>query len=312
VSDLAAVLWQTADRVSDPFGRLDARLAAVALLCQAVNLALRAAAWRNVLGAAYPERRIPTVKLGAAYTAGVALNGFLPARAGDGVKIALARLLLPGSAVATIASAGLTIVAFDALVGAFLISFAWATGALPATPHLPPFASAAGGKPLVLIAATACLLRRGGVAARRLARVARTFVADLKRGGAILGMPRRYVRTVLSLQLAGWAARIAGAFALLSAFGMPATIRLAMLVVVLGGLSTIVPGGPGGAGAQQVLLVYALHGAVASASALSFSIAMQVTVTATNAVLGIVAAMVFFGTVRPLAAVAAATRAARR
>jgi uncharacterized membrane protein YbhN (UPF0104 family) len=85
-----------------------------------------------------------------------------------------------------------------------------------------------------------------------------------------------------------------------------------MLVVVLGGLSTLLPATPGGMGTQQLLLVYALQGTVAAATALSFSVGMQVTVTATNTLIGLVAAMIIFRTFRPLVAVAAASSAMRR
>ncbi|MGZ4379106.1 MAG: hypothetical protein ACXVRY_13575 [Gaiellaceae bacterium] len=85
-----------------------------------------------------------------------------------------------------------------------------------------------------------------------------------------------------------------------------------MLVVVLGGLSTLVPATPGGMGAQQLLLVYALQGTVAAATALSFSVGMQVTVTATNTLIGLVAVTGVFGTFRPLAAIGAASSAMRR
>jgi uncharacterized protein (TIRG00374 family) len=139
----------------------------------------------------------------------------------------------------------------------------------------------------------------------------RPAFANVRRGFAILGTPGRYARTVVSVQVGAWICRIGAAFFLLAAFGLPASVRLAALVVVLGGLSTLVPAAPGGMGAQQVLLVYALNGTVAAATALSFSIGMQVTVTATNTLIGVVAAMIVFRTLRPLTAVASAARAAR-
>jgi uncharacterized membrane protein YbhN (UPF0104 family) len=113
------------------------------------------------------------------------------------------------------------------------------------------------------------------------------------------------------MQLGAWACRIGAVFFMLGAFGLPASLKLAALVVVLGGLSTLVPATPGGMGAQQLLVVYGLSGVVSAASALSFSIGMQVVVTATNAALGIVAAMVIFRTFRPVAAVRAGLRTAR-
>jgi hypothetical protein len=75
------------------------------------------------------------------------------------------------------------------------------------------------------------------------------------------------------------------------------------------GLVNARSGNSGGMGAQQLLLVYALQGPVAAATALSFSVGMQVTVRATNTLIGLVAVMVVFGTFRPLAAIRAASSA---
>jgi uncharacterized membrane protein YbhN (UPF0104 family) len=312
VSGLTAVLGQAADGLSDPFGRLDPRFAALALALQAANLVLRAGAWRNVLAAAYPAERLPLVRLGAVYAAGVALNGFLPARGGEAAKIALARLQVRRSSVASIASAGSLLVVFDALLGGVVILVLWATGTLPGPPRPPAFVSDAAGQPFVVVGAAAGLLLLAWVAARRFARAFRALADDLRRGAVIVRTPRRYAREVLSLQVAAWGTRIGAAFFLLAAFGVPASVPVATLVVVAGGLSTVVPAGPGGAGAQQVLVVYALRSTVAAATAISFSIGMQVVVTATNALVGVVALMFLFGTLRPVAAVTAAARAGRR
>lgn len=311
MSGVSAAIAQAADGLSDPFGRLDPRFAAIALALQAANLVLRAGAWRNVLAAAYPAERLPLVRLGAAYAAGVALNGFLPARGGEAAKIALARLQVRRSSVASIASAGSVLVAFDAILGGLLILLLWAAGALPGPPRLPAFASALVAQPAIVAGAAVGVLLLAWLGGRRFARASRALVGDLKRGAAIMRTPRRYVRDVLLLQVGAWATRIGAAFFLLSAFGVPASIPVAALVVVAGGLSTVVPAGPGGAGAQQLLVVYALRSTVAAATAISFSVGMQVVVTATNALVGMVALMVLFRTFRPVAAVAAAARAGR-
>jgi hypothetical protein len=71
------------------------------------------------------------------------------------------------------------------------------------------------------------------------------------------------------------------------------------LVVVAGGVSTAVPATPGGAGTQQLLVVLVLQHVATVASALSFSIGMQVGITITNTLLGLIALSVFFRTLRP-------------
>jgi hypothetical protein len=62
---------------------------------------------------------------------------------------------------------------------------------------------------------------------------------------------------------------------------------------------------PGGGGSQQAFATYALHGSVSTAGAMSFSFGVQLGVTVLNSVVGLVAAMVLFRTLRPGAALRA-------
>lgn len=290
------------------FVALDLRFVAIALAFQLANLALRSFALRNVLQAAYPERRVSTFTVGSAYAAGVALNAFAPARGGEALKIALLRLRIPGSSVPTLVSAGVLLTLLDALIGSSLIVTAWAIGALPVlpSPQLPSLGLLTG-HPLAVGGIALALLALAVAVARPLARRAQGVWAHVEQGGAILRTPTRYLRSVVTLQLAGWTCRIGVAFSLLAAFGLPATVPIAVLVVVAGGLSTLVPT-PGGAGTQQVLLVYALQQTATTAAALSFSVGMQVGITTVNTLIGLTAMMLMFKTLRPVAAVRAARR----
>jgi uncharacterized membrane protein YbhN (UPF0104 family) len=96
---------------------------------------------------------------------------------------------------------------------------------------------------------------------------------------------------------------------LLAAFGLPASLPTAGLVMVLAGASTLAPLSPGGAGTQQVLITLALSESASAAAVLSFSVGMQAGVTVVNGLLGVVAAMVVCRTLRPIAAVRAALAA---
>jgi hypothetical protein len=80
---------------------------------------------------------------------------------------------------------------------------------------------------------------------------------------------------------------------------------------VLSGLSTAVPV-PGGAGSQQVLAAYALQGAISTAGAVSFSVGLQVGITAVNTAVGLTAVMLLLRTARPYAAIRAASAGAGR
>ena len=106
------------------------------------------------------------------------------------------------------------------------------------------------------------------------------------------------MRVVALPQLVDWALRVATAYALLAAFGLPTAVRFALLVVVIDSVSTALPFTPGGVGAQQGLLVFALGGAATSGQVLAFSIGGQAVILALNITLGMVAAFLLFGHIR--------------
>lgn len=288
-------LESAAYRVSE----LDGRYLLPALALQLAGLAFRALAWRGVLAAAYPGRRIPVVSVGAAYAAGVGLNAFLPARGGEAVKVLLVRARIPGSTVTTIAASLTVILLLDAVLGASLVVLLWSLGVLPALPALPGLPGV-GTAPLVL-GATAAAVAAAVVATRLRPGLVRRLVAHLAQGVAVLRSPGRYALTVVPFQLGAWACRIGVVALVLAAFGIEAGLGTAALVVVLNGASTAVPV-PGGAGTQQVLATYALQGVVSTAAAVSFSLGMQVGVTVVNTTVGLVALMLLFRTLRPVAA----------
>jgi uncharacterized membrane protein YbhN (UPF0104 family) len=283
---------------------LDWRFLALALTLQLTNLCFRALAWRNVLAAAYPERRIPVVSVGCAYAAGMALNAYIPARGGEGAKVALARAQIPGSSVPTIAASLTVLLVVDAVVGASLIVALWAAGVLPTLPSLP----ALGLAPLAAAAAAVVAL---GLIAWRCRAAAERVVASAAQGLAIMRTPLLYLRSVLPLQLGALVCRIGVVYFVLEAFRIEAGLLTALLIVVLNGLSTAVPV-PGGAGTQQILATYALQGVISTAAAVSFSVSMQVGITAVNTAVGLAATMLLFRTIRPIdAARSARARLAR-
>jgi uncharacterized membrane protein YbhN (UPF0104 family) len=289
------------EAAAEQLADLDGRFLLPALLLQLTGLGLRAMVWRNVICAAYPDRCVPVTSVTGSFLAGVALNGFLPAKGGEIAKLALIRSRIHDSCVSTLAATLGVVTLLDGLLGGVLFVALVALGIAPVA--LPSVGIAPVIAALGLIAAAA-------VALRLRPRRARTLFAHLAQGAAILKMPRRYLHRVLPLQLAAWGCKIGVAFLVLSAFGIQAGLATAALVVVFNGLSTVVPV-PGGVGTQQVLAAYALRGVVPLAGAVSFSVGMQVGITVVNTLVGLTALMLMLRTFSPRAALrfhAAATR----
>lgn len=254
-----------------------------------------------MLAAAYPGERIPVVSVGCAYAAGVAANAYLPARGGEAVKVALARAQMPASSIPTVAASLSVVAILDAALGAGLVAVLWTTGVLPALPSPPSVGLAPVGIGVVVVLAAGA----AALAQRRIAGAIRRFLSSAARGFAILRRPWVYATSVVPFQLAAWACRIGVVYFALEAFRIDAGLETAALVVVLNGAATAVPL-PGGAGSQQLLATYALQGVISAAGAVSFSLSMQVGVTAVNTAIGLAAVMLVFRTLRPVAALRAA------
>jgi hypothetical protein len=282
------------EAAGEQLAALDPRFLFVALVLQLGSLGFRAVIWRNVLAAAYPDRRVPLASVAGSYAVGVALNAFLPARGGEIAKLALVRSRIQGSTIPTIASTLSLVLLLDTVLGGVLLLILAALGTAP----IPPVPSVG----ILPIAAGGALLGAGLLVYRFCPRPARSFFAHLAQGAAIMRTPGRYARTIAPFQLAAWTCRIGVSFFVLYAFGIHAGIASAAFLVVLNGLSTVIPV-PGGVGTQQVLAAYALRGFVPLAGAVSFSIGLQVGVTTVNTLVGLTAMMLMFRTFRPFGAV---------
>jgi uncharacterized membrane protein YbhN (UPF0104 family) len=278
------------------FNRLgDVRLEplAIALAFHTANLLLRTRAWYAILRAAYPNARYRWRSCAGAYLAGVGLNSLIPARGGDLLKLYLVRLRLPESRVATVVATLLVETLTDTVIGPILFAYAYFQGVvprIPELPHLPAFEwSAAVSHPRIAGLFVGALVLLGLLLLRHAIRVARDFRERVRQGFTILHQPRRYALQVVLPQTLGWMCRVGTMFYLLRAFSIHADIRNALLVLVVGSASTLLPLTPGGVGTQQALIVVVLSGQAPDSTLLSFSVGMQVVITVANALLGFVA-----------------------
>jgi uncharacterized membrane protein YbhN (UPF0104 family) len=272
------------------------------LALQAASLGLRGFAWRNIVRGAYPDRPVPTVGIGAAYVAGVAANCVLPAKAGELVKIGGARLQVERSDSATLAASLGVLSLLDLCIGFAITVTVLLTGAVPGLDASRILSAPAWAAPAaVVVLSMAAVATRVPAARRLVARLRGAAVAST----AILRRPREYAVRVALPQAVAWACRLGVAASLLAAFGLRPTPGSAAVVVVAGGLAGLVPGSPGGLGAQQVLLVYALGATAAAASIVTFSVGMQLALTLLQVVLGVAAAMIAVRVVHPLQAIRA-------
>jgi uncharacterized membrane protein YbhN (UPF0104 family) len=271
----------------------------IALLCLLAMQLARAWAWRNVLRAAYPNQRIAYLPLAAAYLAGAGINAVIPAHAGDVTKVFLVKRQIPDSSYPTVTSSFLVQTVFDTSVGVLVLLYAITQGLLPPLPRIPDLPafeiSFWANHPKTLAITVAALVLAIAVGIFYLARHVRRFWARVKQGVAILAQPRRYLREVAAWQGLGWIFRFAAFWFFLDAFGIGGSVGNVMLVMSVQAIANIVPFTPGGAGAQQALLVATLKGPT-RAAVLSFSVGTQIAMAAWSIVLGFAAILLVFRT----------------
>src|SRR6188472_3939545 len=259
----------------------------------------RAWAWRNVLRAAYPGERISFTHLSAAYLAGAGINAVIPAHAGDVTKVFLVKRQIPHSSYPAVTSSFLVQTLFDSTVGALVLAYAITQGLLPPLPRIPDLPafeiSFWADHPRTLLIVIGALLLALAIGTYYLAHHVRRFWARVRQGLVILRQPRRYLREVAAWQGAGWLCRFGAFWFFLEAFGIGGSIGNVMLVMSVQAIANIIPFTPGGAGAQQALLVATLKGPSRSA-VLSFSVGTQIAMAAWSVVLGFAAMLLVFRT----------------
>jgi uncharacterized membrane protein YbhN (UPF0104 family) len=271
----------------------------IALLCLLAMQLARAWAWRNVLQAAYPGQRIPYLGVAAAYLAGAGVNAIVPAHAGDATKVFLVKRQIPESSYPAVTSSFLVQTVFDTSVGVLVLLYAISQGLLPPLPQIPKLPafelSFWAENPQLFFITLGVTVLAIAIGIYYLAHHVRRFWARVRQGLVILTEPGRYMREVFAWQGVGWLCRFAAFWFFLEAFGIGGSIGSVMLVMSCQAIANVVPFTPGGAGAQQALLVATLHGPTRTA-VLSFSVGTQIAMAAWSVVLGFLAMLLVFRT----------------
>jgi uncharacterized membrane protein YbhN (UPF0104 family) len=275
---------------------------ALAVFFHVLKLALRVRAWQNILRAAHPGERVPYGGVFGAYIAGVGVNSIAPARAGDLVKLYLAKRRVRHSNYPTLTSTLVVETLFDFVVATGLFFYALKLGLLPGAPDLPalpafdwsfvvehPRLAAFFGSVLL-----AGILIFTAWAARRVT----AFREKVVRGFDVLRDRNVFLTQVVSWQALSWVARVLSVYFFLRAFHVDATVETTAAVLVVQGLSTLLPFTPGGLGTQQAVLLFALSGAATRSTILAFSVGMQLVTVVVNVVIGFAAIAVMMRTLR--------------
>ena len=272
---------------------------AIALAFYLGHLLARSRAWQNTLRAAYPDRKVPYWRISAAYLVGAGMNSVVPARVGDAVKIFLAKRSIRGSTYTTVVSSFFVGSVFDTSAAILVFIYALTQGLLPNPPELPDlpaFDIAFWAQHPSFLLFTLTALGIAIVAAfALLARRVEAFWDRVKQGAIVLADARRYLSSVAAWQGMGWLLRFFALWFFLEAFHVGGSFQNVMLVMSVQTVSTLLPLTPGGAGAQQALLVATLVGP-GPIAVLTYSVGQQIAIAAWTVVLGALALILVFRT----------------
>lgn len=291
--------WDACEAFLESLASVNVGALVLALGFHVCNLLLRTRAWTNILRAAYPGEKVRWFDIFGSYAVGVGLNGFVPARGGDVLKVFLAHSRIRGSTYPTIGSSLVAETVFDSVMATLLITWAWQIGVADGLPGSGLFEISWLTNHPQLVLTTMIIV--AGIAAAALiiyGHRVRAFWERVSQGLTILKDRRRYFRTVASLQATGWVCRILTALYFLKAFHVEATLKNALLVIVIGSIATGMPLTPGGLGPKQALTVAILGTEGTRSTVLAFSIGMEATILAFNLLLSVLCLSVMMKGVR--------------
>jgi uncharacterized protein (TIRG00374 family) len=300
VAVLPATLDSSIDSFFDAVDAFFSSLAAVQWGALSVALALhlchhlcRSRAWFNTLRAAYPSERFSWRRIAGAHVAGVGVNSIFPARAGDVTKIYLAKHSVPNSSYPAVTSSFFVDSVFDLPVGLLILFYAITQGALPSLdvlPTLPAFDLAFWADHPRFLVFMLTFVTIGLLTVYAMLSVrAVVFWQRIKQGVAILRDFRRYLRQVASWMSVGWLFRFAAFWFFLEAFNIGASVQNVLFMMGVQAVSTLTPFTPGGAGAQQALMVYAFRDVAPKSTVLAYSVGQQIAMAAFNVACSLVA-----------------------
>lgn len=285
------------DRVGEAFSGLGAAdpaslwVAGLAFAGMSISGAL---AWRAALRASGSP--LPFLDTSARYAVGCGVNAIAPAHVGSALRIALLGRVTHGG-VWTVSGAAAAVGVTRAVWLGALIAIGSAGGVLPRWP-------------LLVIATIVLGAGIGAVVSRRL--VLPTRLEQILAAFRSLAASPRDLAIVSGWALAGAAAKIVAATAVVSALGIDNPVRAAFVLVPAVELAAILPVTPGNVGIASAAVALALGSqGVDSQTALSAGIAFGAVELLTGMVVGAAGALALAGPwVRPYVRVAALGAAA--
>jgi uncharacterized membrane protein YbhN (UPF0104 family) len=276
----------------DEVKSVPARYVIPALALQTGQTFFAGLSYYGILRAAYGDE-VELAPIVTAYAVGVAMNGFLPANIGTFVTLLMFVAIVPSCTFAGALAAYLVQKIFFTIAGTFVYLYLFLS--VPGTFDVnlgnisehPVFTVGivVGGLFLIVLLA------------RIFWRQVKKLWVQAKQGGVILSQPRRYLARVFLPSFLSWSCKLAVIGIFLAAFAIPVTFKSVMWVAGSGSLANVASFTPGAVGITQATNALALKTCcdVPRETAIAYSTAQQLIVTAWNVSLAILLVVLVFG-----------------
>jgi uncharacterized membrane protein YbhN (UPF0104 family) len=276
----------------DEVKSVPARYVVPALVLQTGQTFFAGLSYYGILRAAYGDE-VEIAPIVTAYAVGVAMNGFLPANIGTFVTLLMFVAIVPSCSFAGALAAYLVQKIFFTIAGTFVYLYLFLS--VPGTFDVnlgnisehPVFTVGIvlGGAFLIVLLA------------RIFWRQVKKLWTQAKQGGVILSTPRRYFARVFFPSFLSWSCKLAVIGIFLAAFAIPVTFESIMWVAGSGSLANVASFTPGAVGVTQATNALALKTCcnVPRDTAIAYSTAQQLIMTAWNIGLGTLLVVLVFG-----------------
>jgi uncharacterized membrane protein YbhN (UPF0104 family) len=245
---------------------------------QSVQTTLTALAWYYILRAGFPNGGVSYLQVLAAYAAGVALNGFLPANIGTFVMLLMFVAMIPGSSFVGVLGGMVVQKIFFTVVGTLVYLYLFLSVAGSFELQLNFFHDHPGLTVTILAGGALLIIILGRIFWRKL----QGLWVKAKQGGAILARPRDYFLKVFLPSLGAWLAKLGVTGIFLAGYGIPVTFHSIMSVIGGNSLANTVSATPGGVGINQAVNAIALESVTDTATATAYSLGQQLAITVFN------------------------------
>jgi uncharacterized membrane protein YbhN (UPF0104 family) len=278
-------LW---DQIKD----VPARYIVAGLLLQTGQTAFAALSYFGILSAAYPGE-VTFAPILTAYAVGVAMNGFLPANIGTFVTLLMFVAILPSCTFAGALSAYLVQKIFFTIAGTFVYLYLFLSVPGSFNENLGNISENPVASIVIVVGGAFLIVLLGRIFWRQV----KKLWAQAKQGGKILAQPRRYFTRAFLPSFLSWLCKLAVIGVFLAAFAIPVTFESVMWVAGSGSLANVASFTPGAVGITQATNALALDACcdVANETAVAYSTAQQLIVTAWNVGFALLLVVLVFG-----------------